>query len=196
MIKVGLTGGIGSGKTYVASFFRQLNIPVYNSDMRAKTLMNTSNEIKKKLVQLFGADIYNKNELNRQKIAQIIFNDKQKLEQVNSIVHPVVQADFEHWVTEHSQSKYILKEAAILIESGAYNQLDKIIVVYAPDPLRVKRVMQRDGMTEDQVKARINKQMPQEEKLSYADFVITNDGTQIVKEQVAKIHQQIIQQYK
>jgi dephospho-CoA kinase len=196
MIKVGLTGGIGSGKTYAASFFEQLGVPVYNSDTRAKALMDNNEEIRDKLTQAFGQSVYNSSGLDRSKLAQIVFNNKHNLEVVNNIVHPMVAADFNLWLHQHTQHTYIIKEAAILIESGAYKEVDKIVVIYAPLKLRIRRVMQRDGMTEEQVKKRISKQMPQDEKLKYADFMIENNGIQLVEQQVEKIHQQITQQYK
>ena len=191
MLKVGLTGGIGSGKSTVAQVFEVLGIPVYYADDAAKKLMNEDPLLKEKLKIAFGEAVYTNGLLNRQVLSSIVFNDKEKLALLNSIVHPATILDAHKWMLGQS-APYVIKEAALLYESGSAKQLDKIIGVYAPAQLRIQRVMQRDSITEKEVLSRINKQMDEEEKMALCDYVINNNGEELVLPQVMKIHAMLL----
>lgn len=183
---IGLTGGIGSGKSTVARIFSKLGIPIYDSDQRAKDLYSESLELKSAMILQFGANIYVNNEIDRKKLAQIVFSDKLQLELLNNLVHPLLQQDFEHWKTAQ-KSTYVIREAAILIESGAYKNCDKVIVVTADEKTRIERVMKRDSVMEVDVKHRISNQLNDGVRLEYADFEISNDGSSSLIEQVIVI---------
>lgn len=192
--RIGITGGIGSGKTTACRLFEVLGIPVYYADDRAKWLMQNDEELIDRLKSAFGAETYTTTgELNRAYLANIVFKDQGKLEVLNGIVHPAVREDGIRWDAAHTNTSYTLREAALLYESGIYKLLDQIITVTAPEEIRIARVMQRDGVTEEAVKARIDKQWPEQKKVELADFVIHNDGAQSLIKQVYKIHQQLIQ---
>ena len=186
MLKVGLTGGIGSGKTTVSEVFHSLGIPFYNSDKRAKYLMENDPSLRVAIIQYFGEESYRSEVLNRLYLSEQVFSDKSKLQKLNSIVHPVVGNDFALWCKNQS-APFVLKEAAILIESGAYKGLDKIIVVTASENVRMERVMERDGVKASEVRDRINNQMTDSERLQYADFIIDNDGIQMLISQVKEV---------
>ncbi len=189
---IGLTGGIGSGKSTVGKVFYELGIPVYNADTEANKLINSSPEIIRKLKKTFGEDIYDKkNNLERKKLANIIFNDKKMLNKVNSIVHPAVKKDFLKWVSEQT-SKYVIKEAAILFESGSYKEVDKIITVIAPKNIKILRVCKRDCVSIEKVEERIKNQMPDNLKVLKSNYVIYNDEIRLVLPQIIKIHNKII----
>lgn len=192
MIKVGLTGGIGSGKTYIANIFSELGIPVYNSDERGKYLMEHDFIVKEKLFEVFGPESFSDNKLNREYLAKQVFNNNSKLSAINKIVHPAVHEDFNHWVKINSGNQYLIKEAAILIESGAYKELDLLIVVTAPIPTRINRVIKRDNLSRVDIEKRIANQLSDQERINYADFVINNDGTMLVKTQIQEIHNKIL----
>ena len=192
MIKVGLTGGIGSGKSVVANVFETLGIPVYYADDAAKKLMNTNADLKAAIIKSFGEGSYTNGELNRKYMATIVFNDEKKLELLNSLTHPATIRDAEEWIKRLAESReqtsaYIIKEAALLFESGANKILDYVIGVYAPLPLRLKRVIARDGVTKEEIMKRINRQMDEEEKMKRCDFVITNDEQELVIPQVLEL---------
>lgn len=189
---VGLTGGIGSGKTTVAKMFQELGVPLYVADERAKVLMHTSNEIRTKLVHLFGVEAYQNQELNRPFIASKIFENADLLKQMNAIVHPAVGADFELWKAEQSTA-YVLKEAAIIFENNLESQYDFIITVVADLDQRIARVMNRDNTTESKVMAIVNNQWSDDAKAKQSDFVIINHDLEQTKLQVLKIHQQLLQ---
>ncbi|OSZ80041.1 dephospho-CoA kinase [Chitinophagaceae bacterium IBVUCB2] len=186
MIKVGLTGGIGSGKTTVASIFEKLGIPVYYADDAARRLMNDNPELKSLIIKHFGDESYKHGELNRKYIASIVFNDKEKLELLNSLTHPITMQDALVWMNEQT-TPYVIKEAALLFESGAAEQLDYIIGVYAPQHIRVKRVMNRDKTSIEEVMKRITRQIDEEMKMKLCDFVITNNDQQLVIPQVLEL---------
>jgi dephospho-CoA kinase len=192
MLKIGITGGIGSGKSTICKIFSALKIPVYNADIAAAILTHKSLEVKTQMISAFGEDIYEDGYLNRKKLAGIIFQDKSELEKVNSIIHPAVKIDYEKWVIINKSEFYTIKEAAILFESGANKQVDKVITVFAPIDLRIKRVILRENISEAEVLKRINSQMPEEEKLQKSDFIIYNDESQSVVFQVLKIHNILI----
>jgi len=187
---VGITGGIGSGKSTISKIFMSLGIPVFNSDAVAKNSINTDKEVINQITKQFGA-IYIDGKIDAVKLAQFVFNDKNALDKLNQIVHPKVRDAFKSWVDEHSSSPLLIQEAAILIESGAYKNLDKIILVIAPIEERIRRVAKRDRISPTQVKERIKMQISDQEKLKYSNFCITNDGKQLVIPQVIKIVEQL-----
>jgi dephospho-CoA kinase len=191
---VGLTGGIGSGKTTVANYFKELGVPIYIADVEAKALMNRSKVIKRKLIQIFGEDTYENNNLNKAFIAGKIFNDKSLLEQMNSIVHPKVASHFKRWLKKQA-APYVIKEAAIIFENGSYKSLDLTITVVAPENIRIKRVIERDNSTAEKVEAIIKNQWSDAEKVKLSDFVIENISLEDTKLQVKKIHQEILKKY-
>ncbi|WMX13700.1 MULTISPECIES: dephospho-CoA kinase [unclassified Aureispira] len=195
MLKVGITGGIGSGKSTVCRLFEKFGIPVYYADDRAKWLMNYQEEVKNKLMEHFGADVYQSDGLlNRAHLAGIVFKDASQLKVLNSIVHPAVFKDGQQWQREQESLgvAYTLKEAALLFETGSYADLDKIIVVTAPEDLRIKRVMERDNSTEEEVRARMNQQMPQAEKEKKADYIIKNIAWETLNVQVSELHEKLL----
>jgi len=192
MIVVGLTGGIGSGKTTVAGMFEELGIPVYIADKEAKRLMNTSKVIKRKLIALFGEDAYLDNQLNRPFIASKIFNDAALLKQMNAIVHPKVGKDFIRWMKKQ-ESVYVLKEAAIIFEHHKQSEYDYIITVTASLEQRVARVIKRDNTTKEKVLDIVSNQMADEEKIKQSDFVIVNDELENTRKQVVSVHKEILQ---
>ncbi len=192
MIKVGLTGGIGSGKSLVACVLKRLGVPVYDSDLETKRLYVTNPELKRQLIENFGPETYFKNgQLNRKFLGEIIFGDKSKLGLINKIVHPIVRLDFEEWIKKNDKRNYIIKEAAILIESGAYKQVDKIIVVNSPLKLRIKRVIVRDNTTQEEVLKRMKSQLSGEQLLTYADYIVKNDNENLLLPQILTIHKQL-----
>ena len=192
MLKVGLTGGIGSGKSFVARLFAELGVPVYEADYEAKMLIEVDPEIVAAYKSFFGDDIYTPLGLNRKKVAAIVFEDKELLQRVNKVVHPAVACHFDVWLKQHSGAPYVIHEAAILFESRSSERMDKVIAVSAPDSIRVARVMARDGVGEEAVKLRMNNQMKEEERLAKADFVIVNDEIQLLLPQVVGLHQQFL----
>ncbi len=188
---VGLTGGIGSGKSTVAKIFAQLGVPVYNADTEAKQLLDTDKELHQKLVQLLGDEVSTAGKINRQAMAAKIFADKSLLQKVNGLVHPAVGRHFKQWYAAQN-APYVLREAAILFESGSYKDCAFVITVFAPEEVRIARVMERNGIDEDEVKARMQHQWPEEEKLKRADFVLYNDGKQSTIKQVLRLHEDLI----
>ncbi|WP_418513379.1 dephospho-CoA kinase [Corallibacter sp.] len=193
MTIVGLTGGIGSGKTTVAKQFESYGIPVYIADDEAKKLMHTSKVIKRNLIKLFGEEAYINNTLNRPFLANAIFNDKSLLEKMNAIVHPRVAKHFDKWVAKQ-KAPYVLKEVAILFENGSDASCDFIITVTAPVDVRISRVLKRDNTTQKKIKAIMNNQLDDAEKIKKSDFVIVNEELETTKEQSLKIHHQILKE--
>ncbi len=191
--KVGITGGIGSGKSTVSQLFHFLGIPVYYADEEAKKLMVEDKQLIQDIKAAFGEEAYLDHELNRAYLAKLVFKDNVLLEQLNSIVHPALAKHYEKWHARQKMVPYTLKEAAILIEMGGSKTMDNIITVFAPEALRIKRVMERDGVSKEAVLDRISKQMPEEEKVKKADFVIVNDGQQSLLHQVLDIHKKLTQ---
>jgi dephospho-CoA kinase len=191
MLKIGLTGGIGSGKTTVAKVFEVLGIPVYYADDAAKEIMHSNELLKKQLIFHFGKDTYEDGKLNRKHLSSIVFADKEKLELLNSLVHPVTIADAEQWFSRQ-QSAYVIKEAALLFESGAAEGLDYVIGVTAPTAIRMKRVIERDGITAEEVKKRMTNQIDETIKIRLCDFIIHNDEQQLILPQVLKLHEKLL----
>ncbi|GAB3827166.1 dephospho-CoA kinase [Hymenobacter jeollabukensis] len=195
MLKIGITGGIGSGKTVVCRLFALLGVPVYDADTRAKWVMNHDPVLRASLEEAFGPDTYNEAGLNRAFLAQLAFNNPEQLARLNALVHPRVGHDFAAWATaqQHAGHAYVLKEAALLYESGSWQQLDRIITVYAPQPIREQRVLHRDPhRTAQDVLNIIGKQLSEEEKLRRADFVVRNDDAEPVLPQVLALHAQLL----
>lgn len=194
MIVVGLTGGIGSGKTTVCKYFEELEVPIYYADIEAKKLMNTSKIIKRKLIAYFGNEVYLLGKLNRPFLANLIFNNKTHLDFVNSVVHPKVNQHFKRWVNKKKRlnKKYVIQENAILFENNSYKLFDKLITVTAPLETKIARVITRDLTTRDKVLERMNNQWSDEQKIALSDYVIVNLDLSKTKSQVLKIHQNLI----
>lgn len=191
MIKIlGLTGGIGSGKTTVAKMFEALGVPVYNADQSAKMLMQSSQDLKVKIKQLLGEDAYTENRLNKAFISEKIFNNKVLLSQINALVHPEVARDFNSWLTLQT-SVYVIKEVAILFETAAEDQFDYILTVTAPEAIRIQRIIERDQIALTKIKAVISNQLQDSEKTVKSDFVILNTDLNDTKNQVYDIHNKI-----
>ena len=195
MLKIGITGGIGSGKSTIAKIFEVIGIPVYNADDAAKRLMYENTNLKAQIIHHFGKDAYTNSTLNKKYIASIVFNNPEKLALLNSLVHPVTIQDAAEWIKKQT-SPYIIKEAALFFESGAHAYVDKIIGVYAPTPIRINRVMKRDNITREEVLARMNKQIDEEMKMRLCDYVIKNNEQDLVLPQVMKLHTHFIEQSK
>lgn len=191
MKKIGLTGGIGSGKSYIADVFRHLGVPVFNSDDVARELQLTDENVRSAIAQEFGDVFLASGELDRKKLADIVFSDRSKLEKLNSIVHPAVGKTFEEFCSKYANLPYVIKEAAIIFEVGINEQLDGTILVTAPGKLRIERVMKRDNVSETDVRARMSKQSPDEQKSELADWIIVNDNERALLPQVLKIHYEL-----
>lgn len=188
---VGLTGGIGSGKTTVSNMFKDLGVPVYIADNEAKNLMSSSKVIKRKLIDLFGPKAYEDNSLNRTYIASKIFNDDTYLQKMNAIIHPKVANHFKHWLQKQT-SKYVIKEAAIIFEHNMQSQYDYVITVIANEEDRINRILKRDNTTKDKIMSIMKHQLSDDEKIKLSDFVIINDKLEHTKEQVLNIHNFIL----
>ena len=191
-LKIGLTGGIGSGKSTVAKLFEVLGVPVYYADQAAKRLLNEDEGLKHSIKKLFGENAYVEGKVNRQYLAAIVFNDPLKLAQLNALVHPVTIADGNKWLSLQA-APYAIKEAALIFESKVDRFLDYVIGVYAPAPLRIQRAMKRDHITSEDVLARMKRQMDEDEKMRLCDFVITNDESIPVIPQALHIHKQLLE---
>ena len=190
MMVVGLTGGIGSGKSTIAKAFAALGIAVFNSDEQAKALIATDAQVKERIIAAFGEEAYHNGEYNRTYIAQIVFNNSEKLAILNGIVHPALAEYFKQWAKEQT-SPYVLKEAAILFESGSYKDCDYIITVTAPEEVRIARVMARDHCTEAQVRARMAQQWSDAQRIALSNAVIENIDLESAKEQVKRINNEL-----
>lgn len=193
-MQIGITGGIGSGKSLVCKIFNALGVPTYDADSRAKMVMTTDGILVEAIKKEFGILSYDaKGTLNRQYLANTVFNQPEKLKRLNELVHPRVALDYEQWVHTQANVKYVLKEAALLFESGSYQALHKVIVVIAPETLRIQRVLQRDTQrSAEQTREIIRNQMAEDEKIRRADYVITNDETTLLIPQVLNLHNQFI----
>ena len=188
---VGLTGGIGSGKTTVAKMFEKLGVPVYYADKEAKRLMKESKSLKQGIIALLGEKAYRNDDINRPYIAQIVFQDKKQLKELNALVHPIVESDFIKWLGA-LDSSYVIQENALIFENDKRSKYDVVITVTAPLTLRLERVMKRDGVSEKQVFDRIENQLDDEIKTRYADFVVSNINLKKCKDQVQEIHKQLL----
>jgi dephospho-CoA kinase len=185
---IGITGGIGSGKTTVCKLFECLNVPVFYADEVGKRLMTDDIKVRAQVIRAFGSDSYIEGVLNRAYLSAIVFNHPEQLAKLNAIVHPAVAKATVTWVEAHRHHTYGLKEAAILFESGAFRHVDKVITVWAPIQLRIERVVQRDGVTAAEVQKRIDNQISEGLRLSLSDYVIENNGEQLLMPQVIRVH--------
>jgi len=193
MIIIGLTGGIGSGKTTISKMFNELGVPVYYTDIEAKKIMNTSIQVKHKLIHEFGEDAYRNDQLNREYLAKIVFNSKERLSIINSIVHPEVESHFKAWVkTQHAP--YVIQESALIFENKKQNDFDIIITITAPLQDRIQRVKDRDGVTEEQILNRIKNQIDDEFKVENSDYVIHNIDLIDTKSRVKTVFDQLLLQ--
>jgi dephospho-CoA kinase len=186
MKKIGLTGGIGVGKTYVCELFQQMGVPVFNADIEAKKCMVEDSELMLAVQQTFGENMYVNSVLQKEELAKIVFNNEVALGKLNALVHPVVKQKFEDWCKSQT-AELVIKEAAILFESDSYLGLDAVICVSANRELRIARVKSRDESSVEQIKSRMNKQMPQAEKEELADFIIVNNGEQLLLPQLISV---------
>ncbi|MEO6682889.1 MAG: dephospho-CoA kinase [Ginsengibacter sp.] len=192
MLRIGLTGGIGSGKSTVAQIFKILGVPVYDADTASKLLMNESEEIKRKLIREFGEETYLDGTLNRKYLSAAVFNNPEKLAALNSIVHPATIRHAAEWMKQQNAT-YLIKEAALIFESGSNKDLDFVIGVYAPLELRILRTMSRDEISREQVLARIKNQMDEDEKMALCDFIIQNDEEHSLLEKALLLHKRFIE---
>jgi len=178
---IGVTGGIGSGKSVVCKVFSTLGVPVYDADLQARLLMENDPELRQRIIKVFGQESYVNDLLNREWIAEEVFNNKKKLEKLNSLVHPAVRSDFNSWREKFKDNKYVIKEAALLIESGSYKELDSLILVVAPKELRIQRVLERDRQRNArQVKLIMQNQLPDRDKEKLSDYIIHNDNSNMI----------------
>ncbi|MGB5818238.1 MAG: dephospho-CoA kinase [Saonia sp.] len=191
MIIVGLTGGIGSGKTTVGKMFADLGVPVYNSDIAAKKLMHSSKKVKNEIIKLLGVDAYTGKKLNKTYISDTVFRDAGLLKKLNSIVHPAVRTNFKTWA-EEQDAAYVIQETAIIFENSSQKNYDKIILVTAPQEVRIQRVMDRDGISKEKIAARMNNQWDDTRKRELADFIIENIQIENTKVRVEDIHNQLL----
>ncbi|AVI51561.1 dephospho-CoA kinase [Pukyongia salina] len=189
---IGLTGGIGSGKTTVAKMFEELGISVYIADIEAKKLSNRSKVIRRKLTKLLGPHTYKESQLNREFVAQKIFNDPDLLKKVNAIIHPKVASHFKRWAKKQ-QGPYVIKEAAILFENGGYKQCDKTILVVAPKAVRIERILARDNSNKEEIEARMKNQWSDSEKKKLADIIIENTHLETTRKRVLEVHKNLSQ---
>ena len=192
MFQVGLTGGIGSGKTLVCSILEKLGVPVYYADREARLLMNENSGLRTQIERVFGQEAYLNGTLNRDFLAGMVFGDPSLLAKMNALVHPAVRAHYASWVEIQSDVPYVVKEAAILFESGSDLFMDLTVLIYADTHERIQRVMQRDGIDRIQVEKRMNTQMGEEEKKKRADCIIYNDGREMLLPQIIKLHNTIL----
>lgn len=193
MLKVGVTGGIGSGKSLICNVFSTLGAPVFNADTAAKNILDSDTDVIKKITSLVGEDIYKNNLLDRRKLADIIFNNSDVLNTINSIVHPKVREAFITWCMQYKHLPYVIQEAAILFESGAYKMLDFTINVHASEEIRLERVMQRDNILAEKVKERMKNQMSDDAKMKLADITIYNDNNIMILPQILEVHKKLLQ---
>ena len=191
MLKIGLTGGIGSGKSTVAKVFQTLGIPVYYADDAAKELMNNNEGLKQQIILHFGEDVYENKVLNRKLLAQKVFNNPTQLHLLNSLVHPAIIQASKDWFAQQT-APYCIKEAALIFESGSQQNLDFVIGVYTPTTIRLQRVMQRDKATKEEVQQRMDKQIDETIKMRLCDFVVTNNEQELLIPQVMALHEKFI----
>lgn len=193
MLKIGITGNIGSGKTTVSRLFEILGIPVFYADAEAKKVMVTDAPLITSIKEHFGTDAYFADgTLNRKLIASVVFNNEAELQKLNALVHPAVFRAFDQWVLQYPNAPYVLKEAAVLFESGSYKDCDYTIMVTAPTDMRMLRVMKRDSITEAEAQSRETKQMPQDQKQKLASYIVKNDNTELVIPQTLAINHRLI----
>lgn len=190
MLKVGITGGIGSGKSTVCNLLKNLGVPVFTSDTVGRFLLNNDSELKKQIKLRFDSDMYTANgELDRERMAQLVFNNPEELKKLNSLVHPRVKAEFDSWCFKNANKPYVVKEAAILFETGLHKELDKIVTVFCPKSIRIERIIKRDNTSREAIEKRMLNQYTDEERNDLADFIIMNDGKEDILPQVMELHE-------
>lgn len=190
MLKVGITGGIGSGKSTVCNILKNLGVPVFTSDEVGRYLLNNDVHLKKQVKETFDSDMYTSSgELDRERMARLVFNNPEELEKLNSMVHPRVKAEFDSWCKKNEKRAYVVKEAAILFESGQYQDLDKVVTVFCPKDIRIERVKNRDGVSVEQIEGRMMHQISDEERNELSDFIVVNDGKEELLPQVMELHE-------
>ena len=192
MLRLGVTGGIGSGKSTVCKIFNRLGIPVYDADSRARWLVENDQGLRQAIIAEFGEESFRGELYNRSYISAIVFGDARRLRQLNDIIHPVVFADWAEYCKEHSQHPYIIKEAAIMFETESARTVDKIVLVHSPEELRIARLMERDGSDESVIRQKMSRQMSEEERLKLADLIIYNDPEHSLVDQVIALHKRIM----
>lgn len=194
MKQIGLTGGLGAGKSVIARVFKAMGIPVYDSDLAARRLMEKNSHLREGLIALFGEEVFDADgRLERKKITSQVFENEELLASLNALVHPAVKTDYLMWINKQDSScAYVIREAAIMLETGLYHDLDSIILIDAPEELRIQRVMKRDGRSREEIKAILSRQWIAEKKRAFASFIINNDGTELILPIIIKIHQQLI----
>jgi len=192
MLTVGITGGIGSGKSTICRIFEVMEVPVFYADAEARRLQNEDPNVRSSMISLFGNEVYNDDGLNRKFVAELVFNNKLLLDQLNKIIHPATLIAFEKWKQNYSSNHYVIKEAAILFESKSNIGLDKIIVVSALEELRIERIIKRDNISREQIISRMNNQLTEEERIAKADFVIVNDEKSAIIPQVLAVHEKLL----
>jgi dephospho-CoA kinase len=195
VLKVGITGGIGSGKTIICQVFKSLYVPVYNADQRAKILVEADSEIRSRIIKNFGEKSYTNSGYNRKYIADIVFNNDALLDKLNRIIHPAVEKDFYNWSQKYNVA-YVIEEAAILFEIGANEKMDHVIVVDAPETLRISRIQRRNGLKEEEIKARVHNQWSTDKLRVLADWVIDNSDNVLVLPQILNIHHTLLEKSK
>ncbi len=189
-IKIGVTGGIGTGKTTVCAIFKKIGIPIFNADDQSKILLKKNENVINKIIKVFGDNILDKKKIDTKKLGRIVFTNKKKLIELNNILHPLVIEKFDNWLLEQD-SKYVVKESALLFESNTHKNLDKIILIQSPLTLRIKRVCSRDNRTKNEVSKIIKNQLKQSEYIKLVNYVITNDEKTLITPQVMAIHKQL-----
>lgn len=190
MLKIGITGGIGSGKSTICNLFRNLGVPIFSSDEEGRKILNEDEEVREEIKKLYGQDMFHSNgEIDRPRLASLVFSDPTAMENVVNLVHPKVQAKYEKWCVKNESSPYTLKEAAILFESGYYHDLDKIINVFAPKEVRMERVIKRDKSIKEEVMKRMRFQYTDEERNKLADFILMNEDLDSLLPQVMELHE-------
>ncbi len=192
MIKVALTGNMGSGKSVICNFFEMLDVPVFYADNEAKKLYEKP-EILKKIKILFGNEVFTSDgSINKKALANKVFSDEEKLKEVNKVIHPEVYKMFDQWTKRHKNKPYCIQEAAIIFETGGYKRFDKTIIVYAPEEILIERVMNRDGISRREVQERLKNQMDQERKKELADYLLPNDNSMLLLPRIMEIHAELI----
>ena len=193
MLKIGITGGIGSGKTTVCKVFELLGIPVFYADTVAKSIMHTDPVLKDGILKTFGEKSYScDGELDRPYISSIVFNNESELNKLNALVHPAVFRAFDKWLIDHSDAPYIIKEAALLFETESYKMCDLSVLVVSPEVSRIRRVIARDGISHDEILLRMKRQLSDEQKKKMADYILVNDESRLLIPQILSLHQQFL----
>jgi len=196
MLKVGITGGMGSGKSTVCNILKKLGVPVFSSDDVGKMLLNNDDYLKSQIKKKFDSDMYTSSgTIDRERMARLVFNDPNELKKLNELVHPRVKAEFDSWCKKNEKKPYVVKEAAILFETGQHKELDKMVTVFCPKEERIRRIIKRDEVTKESVEKRMLHQYSDAERNALADFIIMNDGNEELLPQVKELHELLLNEY-